>query len=291
MAKQSYKIPYSLNTNYLDAELSIQNKEGIGLRPVSVRTILFYLGAFFVYLIIILKTFMVDASLGTKALFTVSWFFLSIFWIKEDSSKRNGISLVPSLANYIPKMARHVKTRTGNRMYDFVQISGLAEDAFDERGTIHYLDGTYGHGFRVVGSASILLFDQDREMILNSVAKFYNKLDTDVEIIFDTTKESQKVTRQVAYVEDQFAERELKNIQGLNKLFVQKRDVLQDYVGKRFASLHQYLFVKAKNIETLEKFIQMLQQEVSSSSSVFKKLQLMGPEDLTEYFKKVKGIE
>ena len=43
MAKQYYKIPASLNENYLNMEIALQNKQGVGLKPLPVRVILVWL--------------------------------------------------------------------------------------------------------------------------------------------------------------------------------------------------------------------------------------------------------
>lgn len=291
MAKSSYKIPASLDTNYLDLEITIQNKDGLGLKPVSLRTLLMYLLLFFLYLMIITRTFMADAGGGIKVLFTIFWFWLGWYLIKRDKSKRSGISLISSFISYFPKHSRIVKTRRGNKLYDFAKISGISDKGVDEYGVIYYKDGSVGHGFRVVGSASVLLFEHDQAIILDRIARFYTKVDPEVEIIFDTTKEAQKVDKQVEYTKAQFAMRDIKDVPGLNKLYLEKKHYLEDYVGNRFQSIHQYMFVRAKNMEMLERFVQMFQQECSDSAMMFKRVQILGPEEIYEYFRKVKGVE
>ena len=74
----------------------------------------------------------------------------------------------------------------------------------ENSGLIEFLDGSFGSMYRVVGAASALLFEDDKEAILDRVDNFYRKMGFDVEIIKITTKESQKIYHQAAYLKEQY---------------------------------------------------------------------------------------
>lgn len=67
-AKQSYKIPASLNADYLnDMEITLRNNDGIGLKPLPIKVILFYLAGIF---------------LGAFLLFKIEFIKNGFFWQK-----------------------------------------------------------------------------------------------------------------------------------------------------------------------------------------------------------------
>lgn len=291
MAKQIYKVPTPLEMSYLDVEIALQDDSGAGLRPIPIKTILIWIGSMMGLLLILLHSYIRAAGPVWMVLFALLWIFGTYFYGKADESGRIGASLVPVLLRYLPKSARKLTTRAGDNAFDFMTLTGLSEKGIDKRNTIYWADGSVGVGFRIVGTASILLFDEDRRAILDRVNNFYMKLDTDTEVIFDTTKESQKVENQLRYTRLQFANREVKDVPGLNKLYRERYDVLHDYVGERFPSIHQYMFVKSQNYEALERFMAMFYQETTNSSRMFKKATLMTADDIYEYFGGLLGVK
>src|SRR5699024_3635812 len=134
-----------------------------------------------------------------------------------------------------------------------------------EDGLVEFIDGTYGYWYRVTGTASILLFDSDKEAIVNRVEGFLRKWNVDSEITFMTLKEAQKVERQVdslmrRYANLKTADPELRN------LAEEEFRILKDFVGHQFKSIHQYMLVKSKNKEALTVSVSILQSEVENSA-------------------------
>lgn len=91
--------------------------------------------------------------------------------LKTDKTKRMGFHLVPVLLGYLPKRNRQVYTRSTNKAGPFYSILGI-ESIDDVTGLVKYLDGTYAYWYRVVGSASVLLFEDDKNAILDRVDSF-----------------------------------------------------------------------------------------------------------------------
>jgi hypothetical protein len=59
-------------------------------------------------------------------------------------------------------------------------------------------------------------------------------------------------------------------------------DILNDYVGKQFASIHQYLLLKGDNLEALRRGHSVLQSEVENSSLMIKGCTMLDGEEVTD---------
>ena len=67
--KQSYKIPASLNTSYMDMTITITNNEGLGLRPLPMKQLSFFLIVLFSAFFFVTKTFVGQVSTGATIAF------------------------------------------------------------------------------------------------------------------------------------------------------------------------------------------------------------------------------
>lgn len=279
MAKKSYKIPAGMNATYADMEIAIMTKDGIGARPLPVKVILTYIGSFMLCFMTVNKTFISRGNFAQKAVFVVLWVLMTLLLATFDKTKRMQIQLLPTLADYVPKVNRHIRTRTSNTANAFYAISNGIE--IDDNGLCTFADGTYGYWYRVVGSASILLFEEDKEAILNRVDAFYRKIGTDVECIFMTAKESQKVYRQIANLKRRYDVLTTDD-SDLLELADTQYSVLKNYVGGTFKSIHQYLILKADNKEALTMNKNVLQSEVENSSLMIKQCTPIYRDDIHE---------
>src|SRR5699024_12063438 len=128
-------------------------------------------------------------------------------------TKELRIMTVPSLLAYLPKTSRKVYTRRDSNPSGFYSIVGV--ETIDEDGRIHYSDGSQGQVYLVVGSASYLLFDDDRVDILDRVDAFWRKVETTCEFNFITTKEPQRIHHQVANLERRNQNLEIRDPDGI----------------------------------------------------------------------------
>lgn len=278
MAKPAYKIPSDLNASYADMEIALRSKDGIGFKPLPMKIVLAYvvgvLGAFYV----MMNTFIRYGNLGHKALFLLTWGLFMWLLFKTDPTQRMQFSLVPVLLNYIPKKARTVMTRRDSNCLPFYAIVGIKD--IDERtGLVSFEDGTFGYWYRVVGSASILLFDSDRVAILDRVDAFYKKMNTESEVIFLTVKSAQAIYKQLAALRRLYDNLEVRD-EDLIYLANEQFDVLKNYVGGTFKSIHQYMILKADNKEVLQQTKNILQSEVENSSMMIKRCIPLYREDI-----------
>lgn len=284
-AKSSYKIPYGLEQSYSDMMISLRSKDGSVGKVVPMVVVLTYILSFLVCMFMVTKTFI--GSMGNPiqiGLFVILWAALTVVLAKYDGTCRMNVQRVMTLLNYLPKRSRHVYTRMKNDAGPFWNILGI--DSIESDGFITFLDKTYGYMYRVVGSASILLFDGDRDAIVSRVDNFYRKWDGDTEIIYITSKEAQKVYRQLANLYRRYEN--LRNDDSdLRNLGEEQARILKEYVGKEFKSIHQYMILKSNNKEALRVANSILQTEVETSSLMIKQCVPLDLEDEYPVFQSI----
>lgn len=283
--KDSYKIPASLADGYGSMEIALSTKDGSVARIFQVKIILAAIVSLFGFFICLTRTFIAGGTVGQKIVFTILWLAWSILLIKIDKTNRMNVQKIITLLSYVPKKARYVFTRKSSKVSGFYGISNISD--IGDKGLIHFNDDTYGYLYRVVGSASILLFEGDKKAIISRVDSFYRKQDTNVEIIFMTSKESQKVFRQLANLQEMYDKLEIKNPE-LQDLMEEQFAILKNEVGGSYKSVHQYLFLKADNKESLTRAKNVLQSEIENSALMIKQcVPLIYKEDIYEVFASV----
>ena len=284
-AKPSYRIPYGLSQSYLDMTISLSSKDGAIARTIPMGVVGLYVISALSCLFIVMYTFVGTMSnVPQKVIFVILWALLTICLASYDGSHRMNIQRIPVLLSYIPKSARYVYTRTSKNASPFWNILGIEEIKDD--GLVVFTDRTYGYWYRVVGSASILLFDSDKDAIISRVDKFYQKWINDAEICFVTAKEAQKVYRQLASLRHRYDN--LKNDDpDLRDVAEEQFRVLKEYVGSEFKSIHQYMLIKANNMESLRIANGVVQTEIDNSSLMIKQCVTLQKEDVYELLKSI----
>lgn len=148
-------------------------------------------------------------------------------------------------------------------------------------GRVEHVDGTFSYWYRVTGSASILLFAEDKNAVLNRVEGFWRTQSTECETIFITTKSSQKVYKQLANLKRRYDNLECRDPDLIMLANEQFHD-LKDFVGREFKSIHQYMILKADNKEALLKAKNTLQAEVENSGQMIKHCSALLYDDIVD---------
>lgn len=283
MAKSIYKIPTSIARSFLDHEISLSGG-GWQVKPLPLRVILFWVASIMTGFWALSSTFLAHADFWLKALIVIWWLLTTAFLGRYSATKELNLARVMPLLNYIAPSARKVTTRRASDPSAFYSIAGI--DSVDEKGFIVWGDGTVGQAYLVVGAASVLVFDQDRIAILDRVDAFWRKIDATVEAIWITTKEPQRVYRQQAHLERRNLALTNRDPE-LFELMEEQHAILSGHVGGSFTSIHQYLVLKADNLEALRRAYAVVYAEAAESSLMIKQLiQLDGPET-TDLFRTV----
>lgn len=278
--KQVYKIPTSLNRSFLDHEVSLSGG-GFQAKPLPMKVMLFWAGSILLLFWVASSTFVADASWYLILFVVIWWLLATAFFGAYSKTKEMKFMSVPALLAYLPVSARRVLTRKSTNPSAFYSVVGI--DSISNNGLIKYADGTYAQAYLVVGSASVLLFDEDRRSILNRVESFWRKVDTNCEIILVTTKEPQRVYQQVANLDRRNLALEIRDPE-LRELMDEQFDILNDYVGTQFKSIHQYMILKGDNLEALRRAHSVLQAEVEGSSLMIKGCTMLTGPEATEMF-------
>ena len=270
-SKDHYKIPASIDRSYLDHEINLSTR-GWTLPTLPLKVILIWVSSTVVMFWAVTHTFVASADLWLKALFCVLWLALTAFLGRYDKTREMTYTKVKAFLSYAPKSARNVLTRRNanpSAFYDIARIASISDD-----GLIEWADGTIGQVYLVVGSASVLVFEEDKRAILNRVDSFFRKIDTTAEFIFVTTKEPQRVYRQLARLDDINLKLEDRDPE-LIELMNERLDILRDYVGTSFISIHQYLVIKADNLDALRRAHTVLAAESEESNLMIKQITML----------------
>lgn len=276
--KQVYKIPTSLKRSLLDHEITLSGG-GFQAKPLPVKVLLFWVVSILTLFWVTTSSFVASSAWWLIALVVIWWLVATGFMGQYSKTKEMKFMSVPALMEYMPVAARRVLTRKSANPSAFHSVVRI--DSIDETGLIKYSDGGYGQAYLVVGSASILLFEEDRKAILNAVDSFWRKVDTTCEYIFMTTKEPQRVFRQIANLERRNLRLDTRDPE-LKELLDEQYDILTGYVGAEFKSIHQYLVIKADNLEALQRAHTVLQSEVEGSALMIKGCTMLDGAEATE---------
>lgn len=288
MAKQRFKIPTMLDVSYFDMEFNLKSKNGLGVtKPVSAKTLLFGLLFAFAWFYLIFQTFIGRSGIPMVIIFTLCWLTLSVLLVKTDATGRLGASLVVSALNYVPKAGRSVPARLSDNVMPLKGVFGI--DTVDpEDGRIRFLDGQVGHAYHVVGSASSLMFEEDKNRIIDKVDSFYKKLPVGVEVVYDTVYEGHRVDEQVASVK---RDRKALNVNspGLLALLSEQQDILTHAIHEsvHLKSLHQYLVVRAPSDAELQELENLLYGDMEHEGLMFRLVKRLDYDETKNYLKSV----
>lgn len=266
MAKSGYRIATSLDRSYLDHEITLAGR-GWQARPLPMKVILFWLMSLLGLLWALMSTFLSSGGFLLDAAVVIYWLAATAFFGALTKTKELRFRTVPALLAYAPKAARNVLTRRSSNPSEFASIVGI--DAVHDDGRIEFTDGHHGRAYLVVGSASILLFEQDKTGILDRVDAFWRKAETTCEYIFVTAKEPQRIYQQVANLERRNLDLEVRD-PDLVELMDEQYDILTEHVGGRFNSIHQYVVLKATSADELRRAHNALTAEVEGSNFMIK---------------------
>lgn len=288
--KESYKIPASLGVSYLDMEIPLRSKNNVGLsKPVSLMSMALYIVTLIVLMLLLFQTPLQSMNLFYKLVFSALVLGLATLLVSRSKSKQFGFSLLLALTSYYPKASRRVRTAPLDSVVPLQNLYNI--DSVDpDIALITFKDGTIGRVFKVVGTASQLMFERDKLSIVGKVDRFYRRFPVGTEIIYDTLKEPQQVRRQVMNSKMKES-RLISESPGLKHLYEEQRDVLTYGVGTRFKSIHQYAILKAPNEEALNSLENEIRSDSEGLGVMFRGAEALNYEDTKQYFKGVFNYE
>lgn len=293
MAKKSYSIRTPLTREYWDIEIPLQTKDGVGIKAAPIKTIGYYLIGIIIGVFLVVRTFYGAGPIWMTLLFILLWVWGLILLGKVNPTKEMNMQLIPVVMDYTQPNNRKITTRRTQKAVPFWRLVGINNITDD--GVIEYSDGRYAMVYEVEGSASMMLFDDDRTAILDRVEAFYGRLSAKIELAFLTLQEPQKVYTQIAGLErrnqklmKQYGE---KYDPDLKSLLFEHLDVMQNLVGGNYVSTHQYMFLMATDQQKLREGVSIIDDEVANSSYMFKSCVMLGKDDIVNLLSSVYRVK
>jgi hypothetical protein len=265
----------------LDTEITLQ-KDGVGLRPLPVKFVLITIVSGCAMLKVFTSDLVAVGSIAQKIIFVVLWLAMTVLLFFTGKTRRLNVSMLFSLLGYFATPGnRKLRTRKmdPDAVLNMIDITNIKH--IDDNGQITFADKNDDYLYRITGNASVLLFESDRDRILNRIDTFYRTLEPGVEITFMTLKEPQRVYQQAAAINRRHKALTIKDAD-LTKLANNQLTMLRDTVGRRFKSVHQYMIVKAPSPEVLHGAKQTLQTELNQSAMFIRKCVPLDLHDISE---------
>lgn len=246
-----FKLPFSLNVNQLDLAINLSSKNGIQFkRQVTLRVLLIAMLGFLLYLVLVLKTPMgISGGVLGLIIWSVGYIWILFKICTPTLTKQVGMSEIMPMLKYLDGRNRKVTTKKISFKDEVESLIGIV-NVDEDTGLIEFNTGEIGYVYEVIGNASILMFDDDRDRVLQGTRNFYRKITPNVSIIFDYVTQPQKVDRNVQHVIGQFDDLQYQS-KGLKDLLVNQAAVLDNFVGQQFKSMHQFMIVRAKDRDSL----------------------------------------
>lgn len=289
-AKTTYQIPDSLDKSRLDLQISLSSKNGIGLQPISARVILLAVAALVVAVMTVVSGVFYAADIGCIILCFIVYVIMCYMLIAPDKTGALGYSKILDALDYFSS-PRKMSTRRAANAGPFYQIANI-ESIDGDNGFVKFADGTIGAVYEVVGAGSILLFDEDKDAIIRRVDAFWRKLEPSYEIEFITLKEAQKVKSAAEAMEIREQMALADGCHELAELAATQRHVLTDDVAVYSRSIHQYMVIKAENVEALMSAMGTIDMEMHNSMLMFKRVSALTDGAVYEVFSKIfRGAE
>lgn len=273
--EKRYHIPTSLDVNMLSKTITLFKNQSA---PIKASLLFEGIGAFLSVCWFLSLPIIKSGSFMVKL--TMVACFAGLFYLifVPDATGIIKADMVPAAINYFFKPINRKIVVRQNRPANGMMILSDIDYIEDHTGLIHFLDGTVGFAYSVVGNASRLLFDQDQELILERVDRWYRKMGRNYEFIYITDREAQSVTNQINSLKERYAKLDVDD-DDLNAIANMNYRFLDRVVGSTFKSVNQYLIIKADNGESLMRAKATLINEVADSALVFNRCEaLMKPQ-------------
>lgn len=273
--EKRYHIPTSLDVNMMSKTITLFKNQSA---PIKASLLFEGIGAFMSVCWFLSLPIIKSGSFMIKM--TMAACFAGLFYLifVPDATGIIKADMVPAAINYFFKPINRKIVVRQNRPANGMMILSDIDYIEDHTGLIHFLDGTVGFAYSVVGNASRLLFDQDQELILERVDRWYRKMGRNYEFIYITDREAQSVTNQINSLKERYAKLDVDD-DDLNAIANMNYRFLDRVVGSTFKSVNQYLIIKADNGESLMRAKATLINEVADSALVFNRCEaLMKPQ-------------
>ena len=290
--KNVYRIATSLDRGYLDVEVALQAKSGVGLRPLPLYVLLSWIVAIFgSFLAVVSESLPLRLlPLPLKGAFMLLCIGFMYVATSRDGGNQARFAAIRNMCTYMfVKPSRILKTRSTDPATMFYRLVGI-KDINKKTGMVTYMDGTVAYFYRVVGNASSLLFDSDKDAVITRVDNFYRKMPDYIRCEIVTVKEPQKVITNKVRMKELYSGLRFRD-KDLIDIMQQSYRNLDEYVGGEFKSIHQYMILYAGSKEYVNKAHSILVNEVQGSGLMISVAEPLYEDDVIRLLHTVYGAD
>lgn len=304
--RNKYAIRVSLDESRLSTKIDLFDADSIFQikREITARTFLLASVAAIIYIWLITHTFIQTGGFFGIVIFTGGYVWISALTSGVTKDDRDGYELYKPMYRYLSRDNREISTRPlSSDEVASRYVSDLV--GYDEKHDyLLFKNGDVGRVFELSGNASMLAFDTELSNTLDAAQRFYSSVSPHATYIYDTVTGPQRVVEQIDgkneqidYLDDIFdvdihkgdritKESTVKN--NVRNLLYAQREILENYIGKEFQSVRQYVLVRAVNYDTLRSSQEWLQMQQSETGDTYiKGARMLDYNELIDYLKAI----
>lgn len=236
-------------------------------KEFTVKSVLLLAVGLVSFMTLVTTSMIRDGGIIGTGLFSIGYILLVWEIAKTTPTRDLAIDYFPVLINYLPHSQREISFRRTAPSYPITMLTGIKDIAED--GLIRFGNDDIGQVFEVVGSASSLMFNRDKQQVVQDARLFYRNVSPLTSMTIDTIAMPQRVKLQLQATDWQKQHLSLKN-SPLSNLLDNERKVLELHVGKKFSTYHQFMIVRSVNTDEMGIFLEWLKGTIDSRSMYLK---------------------
>lgn len=308
--RNQYAVRVSLDESRLSTPVDLFSADSIFQikREVTARTFLLLAIAIVGLVWIFTHSYIQQGGVWGIFLFLVGYCWSIALLAGVTPDNRDGYQLLKPMYEYLFKANREVSTQPLSDSFPAGRVMSDITGFNKKRNVIEFGNGDIGQIFELSGNASLLSFDSDLSRTIDSAQRFFSAMGNHVTLIYDNNIGPQRVVDQVAGKEQQIENlsdifdvniHESPDSEGyanaytvannnIRNLMYAQRDLLEDYIGKEFQSLRQYVLVRAINRDSLRQAVDWLVTQQSDSGDTYIKLaRMLNYDETVEYLRQL----
>lgn len=244
-----YGIRTSLAKTLFDTEIPLSGLTSLhgGKKPVTIRVFVYTMLSLFGYALIFSRTVIALGGFWGMFLFTIGYIGCYATLVTRTDTLDYRVQYIPVIVKYWRKNGRKVGSGLLDSGGPFRDLIGIDErkgrQGVNEEGCIYFVDGEVGYLLDVVGYASNLLFDEDKDQVISDTRVFYRNLMPRVGVTVVTQASVQDVTTQLQSKVNQLNNLAIDS-NGLRQVLKKQGLELKHNVGSKFSMIRQYILVR-----------------------------------------------
>ena len=279
-AKKVYSIPNSIDVNALDMPFSLRRGSVGPKKPITVGFMLMVIGVTGLFIYLIQYFFKNEFGVLYIIGFSIFYWMLSVAMIKRQRTGERGYKwLMPTINYWFSGNSRFIITRghAGESEVMKLKFQIPIETWNEQSGLVTMTDGSVAYFIDVIGNGSNSLFQDDVDRIIGSFETYLEQLKLGTSISVVSRQAAQDTTIQ----RESLTEKRRQNTnQTVDFLLARNIDMLSNFVETRFKSIHQYIVLRARNLDTLQEEYQWLMTQYNED--LFRQMEMLKNDKLTE---------